>query len=105
MTKADMPKDEDFAADLERKTRAASSHERVGGPPEVAPVGQEERSELTREAKRQTIADILVEGEEPTEEFLEEFNALKGTAPLSDEEFEQQALQHPGEDGDPRTPE
>jgi len=105
MTNADMPKDGDFAAYLERRTRAASSHEPVGGPPEVAPVGQDEPSEPTLEAKRQTIVDVLVEGEEPTKEFLEEFNVLEGAAPLSDEELELQALQHPGEDGDPRTPE
>jgi hypothetical protein len=105
MSNSDMPEDGDFAAYLERKTQGASHRERDGGPPEGVSVGQEEPSDLTREAERQTIADVLVQGEEPSEELLEELNVLEGAAPLSDEELEQQALQHPGEDGDPRTPE
>lgn len=54
---------------------------------------------------RQTIQDVLSDGEEPTNEFLEEWNALKNAPELSDEEFEQQALSAPGDDDDTGTPE
>jgi hypothetical protein len=47
----------------------------------------------------------LVEGEEPTEEFLEEWNALENAPELSDEELARQALDAPGDDGDTHTPE
>ena len=52
-----------------------------------------------------TIEGILVHGEDPTAEFLEEFAALEGAPPLSDEELAAQALAAPGSDGDPATPE
>lgn len=55
--------------------------------------------------KKQTIEDVLVFGEEPTEEFLTEFVALNEAPPVPDEELERQALSHPGEDGDLGTPE
>lgn len=54
---------------------------------------------------RQTIQDVLIDGAEPTEEFLEEWNALENAPELSDEEFERQALSAPGDDGDTETPE
>lgn len=53
----------------------------------------------------QNINDILNNGEEPTAEFLEEMNALENAPPISDEEIEKQALEHPGADGDSKTPE
>jgi hypothetical protein len=56
------------------------------------------------QSKMQTIEDVL-NGEEPSEEFLTELAALNETQPLSDEELERQALEHPGADGDPSTPE
>jgi hypothetical protein len=52
-----------------------------------------------------TIEGILLHGEDPTDEFLEEFAALEAAAPLSDEELAAQALTAPGSDGDPTTPE
>ena len=55
--------------------------------------------------KKQTINDVLVNGEEPTEEFLEEFVALNEAPAVSDEDLEQQALNDPGADGDTSTPE
>jgi hypothetical protein len=85
MNDSDAPKDGDFAGYLVRKAQA---------PTEPKP-----------DAKRQTIEEVLVQGEEPTEEFLEEFAALESAAPLSEEELAQQALQHPGGDGDASTPE
>jgi hypothetical protein len=53
----------------------------------------------------QTIHQVLVEGEEPTEDFLDEWNALENAPELSDEELTRQALNAPGDDGDTRTPE
>lgn len=49
---------------------------------------------------RQTIHDVLVDGEEPTEEFLEELHALENAPPLSDDELARQALQQPPADSD-----
>lgn len=56
------------------------------------------------EGKDQTLDDVL-DGEEPTEELLEEIDALEHAPPLSEEELARQALEHPGADGDPSTPE
>lgn len=99
MTIPDTPKDGDFASylDTRRKTPAVVSPE-TGADHSTdfsAPVAQ----------PRQTIQQVLVEGEEPTEEFLEEWNALENAPELSDEELAQQALNAPGDDGDTRTPE
>jgi hypothetical protein len=41
---------------------------------------------------RQTLNDVLVDGQEPTTEFLEELNAVHNAPPLSDDELEKQAL-------------
>lgn len=56
-------------------------------------------------AEPQTIQQVLGEGQEPTDEFVEEFKALSEAPELSDEELERQALAAPGDDGDVRTPE
>jgi len=56
-------------------------------------------------AAPQTIQQVLGEGQEPTDEFVEEFKALNEAPELSDEELERQALSSPGDDGDVRTPE
>lgn len=99
MTTPDTPKDGDFASYLEtrQKTPATVSPGTAAGQSADfgAPVAQ----------PRQTIQQVLVEGEEPTEEFIEEWNALENAPELSDEELAQQALNAPGEDGDTRTPE
>ena len=39
------------------------------------------------------------------EALIEELVALRNAEPLSDDELERQALEHPGADGDPATPE
>lgn len=88
MTHPDTPKDGDFAALLESKAAAAalpSDPERLG--------------------PGQTLDDVLIDGEEPTAELLEELAALENAPPLSDEELTRQAIEHPGADGDPSTPE
>lgn len=54
--------------------------------------------------REQTLQEVL-EGEEPTEEFLEEMQALEDAPELTEEELARQALEAPGADGDPSTPE
>ena len=98
MTNSDTPKDGDFAAFLERKAPGASPHG-------AAAVASPTPHELAPDAARQTLDDVLVDGEEPTQELLEELDALEQAPPLSDEELARQALEHPGADGDPSTPE
>lgn len=93
MTNSDTPKDGDFAAFLERK--AADAPAAAAALPD----------EATQAAQSQTLDDILVGGEEPTAEFLESIDALRRAEPLADEELARQALEHPGADGDPSTPE
>jgi hypothetical protein len=98
MTNSDTPKDGDFAAFLERKSAGVPTLEATAAAP-AAP------DESDRDTKRQTLDDVIVDGEEPTEELMEELEALKQAPPLSDEELARQALEHPGADGDPSTPE
>lgn len=100
MTSSDTPKDGDLASYLEAKSQSR---------PIVSPAkGAEPNADTDAQiaaSPRQTIQEILIDGEEPTEEFLEEWNALKNAPELSDEEFELQALSAPGDDGDTGTPE
>lgn len=98
MTSPDMPKDGDFASYLEGK------RDRSAEVPDAA-MSVDVTASLPAEVPRQTIEQILVEGQEPTEEFLEEWIAGQREPELSDEELERQALEAPGEDGDPSTPE
>jgi hypothetical protein len=83
----DTSEDGDFAAQLEQLARQASA------------------SDLPAATRSQSIEDVLVHGEEPSDEFIEEMRTLNSAPALSDEELERQALEHPGADGDPRTPE
>lgn len=97
--KTDTPKDGDFASTLEGKRKHPST---------ITPAAGAEPStdfHVPVTGARQTIQQVLVEGEEPTEEFLEEWNALESAPELSDEELAQLALNAPGEDGDTHTPE
>ena len=43
--------------------------------------------------KPQYLNDVLVNGEEPTEAFLEEFSALENAKPITQNELEKQAMQ------------
>jgi len=98
ITDADPPKDGDFAAYLERK----QARPRV--PPEALAEQPPPESASTEDAARsQSIEDIL-RGQEPTDEFIEEWNEAERNR-VSDAELERQALEHPGADGDPGTPE
>jgi hypothetical protein len=95
MTNPDTPKDGDFAAHLEGRQARPAPSPLLGGEPATADGGP----------VPQTLQQVLVEGEEPTEEFIEAFAEAKNAPPVSDEELERQALEAPGGDGDPRTPE
>ncbi|MBC5784076.1 hypothetical protein H8N03_14080 [Ramlibacter sp. USB13] len=96
MQSSDTPKDGDFASYLEggKKPSAEVSASR----PDVS-------AEAPSEAPPQTLEQVLVEGQDPTEEFLERWNDLQNAPELSDEEIERQALEAGGDDDDPNTPE
>lgn len=98
MTHPDTPKDDDLGEFIERKV----SDVLLAGAAAVAPAAPDH---LTSGIASQTLDDVLINGEEPTTELLEEMRALEQAAPLSDEELARQALEHPGADGDPSTPE
>ncbi|MDZ7862857.1 hypothetical protein [Acidovorax sp.] len=98
MTSPDMPKDGDFASYLEGKMSRSAEVPDAAGSVDV-------NASAPAAVPRQTIEQILVEGQEPTEEFLEEWIAGQDEPELSDEELERQALEAPGDDGDPSTPE
>jgi hypothetical protein len=104
MMNTSAPKDGDFASYLEEKGKQQDGI-RYPEESDVASNDFGEPSPVADRATHQTINDVLVDGREPTEEFLEEMNALENAPPLSDEELERQALSDPGADGDVRTPE
>ena len=58
----------------------------------MLPINTSEPLKLHNENKPQTINDVLIEGQEPTIEFLEELEALHNAPDLSDHELEKQAL-------------
>ena len=94
------PKDGDFASYLEGN-RASTS------PADLPEANAKPLKdfEVPVAQPRQTLQQVLIEGEAPTEEFLEEWNALENAPELSDEELARQALSAAGEDGDTQTPE
>lgn len=104
MTDSSTPKDGDFVAYLARmaeRTPAVKPAVGTGAasiPAAVAPPPEEAKA-------RQSIEDILLAEEAPTQEFLDGFAELESAPPLSDEELERQALEAPGADGNPQTPE
>jgi hypothetical protein len=101
MTNQDTPHNGDFASFLEAKIKntplaaTAAATESAGASSAVEPATQ----------RHQTIDDVLVHGEDPSDEFLEEFNELNNLPEVSDEELARQALNAPGDDGDINTPE
>jgi hypothetical protein len=111
MPSSNTPKDGDFAAFLEHQHNHPIQHE-IAHPPVLAPhplPGEAATpGEIAADAKAYAddyeaasiAADLaeakeLAELEQITEEALE----------VTDEELERQALEHPGLDGDPSTPE
>lgn len=91
MKKSDPPKDGDFAATVVRTSVPTQNKPAMG----AASLAEREPTEPERAGRPQTIEDVLVHGEEPTDEFLAEFAALEGAEALSEAELERQALQHP----------
>ncbi len=103
MPDTNSPEDGDFAAYLDK-----ASQRPAGAEPKAMANESEEPADKEQDSG-QTLQQILVEGQEPTEEFINEFReeaeALKDAPILTDEELERQALSAPGDDGDVRTPE
>lgn len=93
MNTTSTPDNGDFAALVESQSVTSATK------PAPASLANDAVTERTE----QTLMDVLLHGEEPTPELLE---ALANPEPVvTDEELERQALEHPGADGDPNTPE
>jgi hypothetical protein len=102
MSNSNTPKDGDFASWVEGKSEALK-HE-LGEKFPVPPTTLHSPSAHV-ETGRQKLEEVLLEHEEPSQEFLEELAALEQAPPLSDEELARQALEAGGDDGDSSTPE
>lgn len=98
MNTSDPPSGGDHASRLEQEKRLAAATPTSA--PDLA-----ESPGTPAGTPRQTLDDVLLNGEEPTDEFLEAWNAEQNAPGVSDEELARQALQAPGEDADPDTPE
>ncbi|MDZ7918628.1 hypothetical protein [Rhodoferax sp.] len=101
MTNQDTPHNGDFASFLEAKAKNTPLAEAAPATVAAGTISAAEPS--TR--RRQTIDDVLVHGEDPSDEFVEEWSELNNLPEVSDEELAQQALNAPGADGDINTPE
>lgn len=102
MTTSTTPQDGDFASYMETRAMLPSA-----APP--ASATGTDSSDLLRAERAvptsESVNQVLVGGEAPSQELLEELKALERAPAISDEELTQQALDAPGADGDPRTPE
>lgn len=96
------PANGDFASWVEGKSEALK-HE-LGEKFPVPPTELHSPS-LHIETGQQKLEEVLLEHEQPTQEFLDELAALEQAPPLSDEELDRQALEAGGTDGDSTTPE
>lgn len=102
MASSGKPKDGDFVAHLqELASQVKTARDQGSGTYWEERIAQAESVPM----HKQTLEDVIVQGEAPTDEFLAEFAELENAEPISDEELERQALEHPGGDGDPATPE
>ncbi len=102
MSNSNTPKDGDFANWVEEKSQALKFE--LGEKFPVPPTALVSPS-VHFETGEQKLEEVLLEHEEPTEEFLEELSALEEAPPLTDEQLAQQALAAGGADGDSSTPE
>ena len=102
MSDSNTPKDGDFAHWVEEKSEALKFE--LGEKFPVPPTALHSPS-VHVETGQQKLEEVLLEHEEPTQEFLDELAALEQAPPLSDEELARQALQAGGADGDSTTPE
>jgi len=102
MIDSNTPKDGDFAHWVEEKSEALKFE--MGEKFPVPPTALHSPS-VHVETGQQKLEEVLLEHEEPTQEFLDELAALEQAPPLSDEELARQALEAGGADGDNTTPE
>ena len=102
MSDSNTPKDGDFAHWVEEKSEALKFE--LGEKFPVPPTALHSPS-IHVETGRQKLEEVLLEHEQPTQEFLDELAALEQAPPLSDEELDRQALEAGGADGDSATPE
>jgi hypothetical protein len=102
MSDSNTPKDGDFAHWVEEKSEALKFE--LGEKFPVPPTALQSPS-VHVETSQQKLEEVLLEHEEPTQEFLDELAALEQAPPLSDEELVRQALEAGGDDGDSSTPE
>ena len=102
MSDSNTPKDGDFANWIDGKS-AALKHE-LGEKFPVPPTTLHSPA-VHVETSQQKLEEVLLEHEQPTQEFLDELAALNQAVPLSDEELARQALNAGGADGDSTTPE
>jgi hypothetical protein len=102
MSDSNTPKDGDFAHWVEEKSEALKFE--LGEKFPVPPTALQSPS-VHVETSQQKLEEVLLEHEEPTQEFLDELAALEQAPPLSDEELARQALEAGGDDGDSSTPE
>ncbi len=102
MSDSNTPKDGDFAHWVEEKSEALKFE--LGEKFPVPPTAMHSPS-VHVETSQQKLEEVLLEHEEPTQEFLDELAALEQAPPLSDEELARQALEAGGDDGDSSTPE
>ncbi|ABE44734.1 hypothetical protein [Polaromonas sp. JS666] len=102
MSNSNPPKDGDFAHWIDEKSQALKFE--LGEKFPVPPTELHSPS-VHVETGEQKLEEVLLEHEEPTQEFLEELAALEDAPPLSDEELARQALEAGGTDSDNSTPE
>ena len=102
MSDSSTPKNGDFAHWVEEKSEALKFE--LGEKFPVPPTALHSPS-VHVETSQQKLEEVLLEHEQPTQEFLDELAALEQAPPLSDEELARQALEDGGGDGDSTTPE
>ena len=102
MSDSNTPKDGDFVKWVEGKSEVLKFE--LGEKFPVPPTALHSPSAHV-ETSQQKLEEVLLEHEQPTQEFLDELAALEQAPPLSDDELARQALEAGGADGDSTTPE
>jgi hypothetical protein len=102
MSDSNTPKDGDFGHWVEEKSEALKFE--LGEKFPIPPTALHSPS-VHLETGQQKLEEVLLEHEQPTQEFLDELAALEQAPPLSDEELARQAMEAGGADGDSTTPE
>ena len=102
MSESNTPKDGDFTQWVDEKSQALKFELGIQFP---MPSPSLHSRSIPIETSQQKLEEVLLEHEQPTQEFLDELAALERAAPLSDEELDRQALQAGGSDEDITTPE